>query len=549
MYMEIPGTGITAWVADETDRLTDNYPCAYTDFWGSRIPCVYKTGSLWPALTPAYCGYWRSRIVREARPVYGHPISPSWLSTGQKICDVLDHHRIKWTSVDPLAFADAEEAEPLCPLLIYIGVLPRSLPYDDAVVIAGTVKEILADTGHPDVEVALAESLYRGSSRERKWDPLDMMYDFLDDHLALCKPFTATLGIPIAPLGDPQREGTGALYYRIGAGDRERIVLLTCAHVVCLDGCAGQAECSARQEVIAPGEQAFKDGLEHIQDIINDSSRRIRNAEANLHELGHHIEGEPIRTTEKRELMRNMIKWETARIEEANTLRDTVKTTRSRPEERVIGSVLHVERNDAPAEAYGYPRDFALVEMYKEKMDWSTFHGNKVFIGDNLTSNQFRRALFPQGYAHGQYPNDGLLQARGIVTDDEFRNPQGLDKYNKKCLLVVKTGALTGTTVGRVNGLESFTRIYDDHGAHHTSTQFAVLCLERNITHFSCFAEQGDSGSIVLTGDGRIVGLLTGGAGPSESPYNAVSYITPYWWVEQQIKTKFPDCSLYDGPR
>ncbi|KAI5895483.1 uncharacterized protein SCHCODRAFT_02619543 [Schizophyllum commune H4-8] len=376
-----------------------------------------------------------------------------------------------------------------------------------------------------------------------------MMYHIFDDNLILRKAFTATLGIPIAPLGDPQREGTGALYYRIGAGDCERIVLLTCAHVVCLDGCAGQAGCSARQEVIAPGEQAFKDGLEHLQYLITDSTRRIQNAEANLHELGEHVEGEPSNTTQVREVMRGAIEWTTAWREEANTLRDTYETTRSQPEERVIGSVLHVEKDDAPAEAYGYPRDFALVEMYKEKMDWSTFHGNKVFIGDNLSSHQFRRALFPQEYARCQYPADGLLQARGIVTDDEFRNPQGVDKYKKKCLLVVKTGALTGTTVGCVNGLESFTRIYDDHGAHHTSTQFAILCLEKTITDFSCFAEQGDSGSIVLTGDGRIVGLLTGGAGLPESPYNAVSYITPYWWVEQQIKAKFPDCSLYDGPR
>ncbi|KAI5895484.1 uncharacterized protein SCHCODRAFT_02460111, partial [Schizophyllum commune H4-8] len=107
MYMEIPGTGVTAWVADQTDRLADNYPRAYTDFWGSGIPCVYKTGSLWPALTPAYGGCWRDRILREARPVYGHPISPTWLSTGRKICGVLDHHEIKWTSVDPLAWADA----------------------------------------------------------------------------------------------------------------------------------------------------------------------------------------------------------------------------------------------------------------------------------------------------------------------------------------------------------------------------------------------------------------------------------------------------------
>ncbi|KAI2628718.1 hypothetical protein GGR54DRAFT_360288 [Hypoxylon sp. NC1633] len=43
---------------------------------------------------------------------------------------------------------------------------------------------------------------------------------------------------------------------------------------------------------------------------------------------------------------------------------------------------------------------------------------------------------------------------------------QHLDVHSEKCLLVVKNGLTTGTTVGRVNGLQSFTRYYDHYNIH-----------------------------------------------------------------------------------
>lgn len=98
-----------------------------------------------------------------------------------------------------------------------------------------------------------------------------------------------------------------------------------------------------------------------------------------------------------------------------------------------------------------------------------------------------------------------------------------------------------GTTVGRANGLESFTRIYDEYGTKHTSIDIAVLPYDKTRGNFS---HAGDSGSIILARDGRIVGILTGGAGPADE--TNITYFTPYWWVEQQIKAKYPDCFLYE---
>ena len=150
--------------------------------------------------------------------------------------------------------------------------------------------------------------------------------------------------------------------------------------------------------------------------------------------------------------------------------------------------------------------------------------------------------MFPQpvDQATYQYLRDGLLQAYGVVQDDEIQNPQHLDVHGERCLLVLKNGSTTGTTVGRANGLESFTRIYDEHGINHTSIEIAVLPYDKTCK----FSDAGDSGSIVLARDGRIVGILTGGAGPIDR--TDITYITPYWWIEKQIKAKYPGRFLYD---
>ena len=54
-------------------RLTDKYPNAYSDFYPSRTPCIFKSGPDWPVRK----GPQAQGIEREARPVYGHAIGPT----------------------------------------------------------------------------------------------------------------------------------------------------------------------------------------------------------------------------------------------------------------------------------------------------------------------------------------------------------------------------------------------------------------------------------------------------------------------------------------
>ena len=131
------------------------------------------------------------------------------------------------------------------------------------------------------------------------------------------------------------------------------------------------------------------------------------------------------------------------------------------------------------------------------------------------------------------------MKVKGVVKEDEIRQPKQLDEDGEECLIVIKNGMATGVTFGRANGIESFVRKYDN-GVKGTSMEIAVYPYNHRSGAFSA---QGDSGSIVVDGHGRIVGMITGGAGVTES--TDVSYLTPYFWLDERIKQAFPKSYLY----
>ncbi|KAI0801514.1 hypothetical protein C8Q74DRAFT_1401040 [Fomes fomentarius] len=511
-------------------RLSDKYPNAWSDFYPSRTPCIYKSGPDWPVRK----GPQAQGFEREVRPVYGHAIEPNCRSIGKRIYQFLDSRSLTWTSINPLAYANAGDANPFCSLIIYIGVKPHSLLYDDAVAAAAVVKEILAEAGFPDIEVAFVESIVT--------PPL--VRPLLDDVPDLRKPFTPTLGLSIAPLKYPHFEGTGALYFRLSKDD-DRTAILTCAHVARPPptypntGMTRTNKSQPREDIVALGNMGYSNALNGMMSTIHDLLHSIDAWDQVLQRLGDHVEGESPTVTERRQEHVNLVAGAKKKIQLVNKLHDEVTKRHTIPDRRVIGFVLHSEKIEISVDPHGYTSDWALIELFKEKIDWPSFKGNKIYIGGNLSVPDFRNTLFPHpaDQANYKYPEDGLLQASGVVQDQEIRNPPHLDVNGEKCLLVVKNGLATGTTVGRVNGLESFTRTYDEYGIQQTSLEIAVLAYDRAHGRFS---DAGDSGSIVLSRDGRIVGLLTGGAGRTGE--TDVTYLTPYWWVEEKIKAKYPGC-------
>jgi hypothetical protein len=139
-----------------------------------------------------------------------------------------------------------------------------------------------------------------------------------------------------------------------------------------------------------------------------------------------------------------------------------------------------------------------------------------------------------------KYPHGGLLQLRDIAKEDELRHPTMLDANGEECLIVVKNGNTTGVTIGRATGIESYVREYDDYGIRSTSMEVAIYPYSHKDGAFSA---PGDSGSVIADANGDIVGILTGGAGKTDS--TDVTYASPYYWVNERIKEAFPSAHLY----
>ena len=132
-----------------------------------------------------------------------------------------------------------------------------------------------------------------------------------------------------------------------------------------------------------------------------------------------------------------------------------------------------------------------------------------------------------------KYPCGGLLQLRDVIKEDEIRKPFMLGRNGEECITVIKNGSATGVTIGRGStSIESFLREYDDYGIRSTSMEIAIYPYSHEDGAFSA---PGDSGSLV--------GILTGGADQTDS--TDVSYLSPYYWVEERIKAVFPNAHLY----
>lgn len=147
--------------------------------------------------------------------------------------------------------------------------------------------------------------------------------------------------------------------------------------------------------------------------------------------------------------------------------------------------------------------------------------------------------MYPRddGQTTFKYPSDRLLELHDMITEACMRDPDMLDHDNKTCLFVIKNGNATGITIGRATGIFSFVRA-DLSGQG--SKEWAIYNYDNKSGVFSA---RGDSGSIIVDGLGRIGGLLTGGAGKTET--SDVTYSTPMFWLWPRIKQHFPNAHLY----
>ncbi|KAI2613251.1 hypothetical protein GGR54DRAFT_643047 [Hypoxylon sp. NC1633] len=500
---------------------------------------IYRTGKPW--YPPR--GLEVRRRTKELRPVFNHDIVDLWSSgLGSEVVEVMDTHKIFFTTIDVVRFKtdkvdeahsdedDGEELKPaIGPVTIWIGVFPDYTRPSLAYKAAQDVLALLNRHKITDVEVEFRASLYTHESGPRLLSPVSDFNPLVD----AVSPLTPALGLGISTKASPTTQGTMALYLNGGDG-KNSLLGLTCRHVLmsCKEGNIDFVyhPHAPPKNVVLLGKQAYTDLTSSIQLKIVQQGMLVGRWKEMIDKSMQKEKGtdkDNVAMT-KREQTRaqTMIDNAEETIEAFEAFLGEVKTHWKKLENRILGPIIR-----SPAIRFGvgderFTEDWGVFRLDRDKLG-DGFQGNVIDLGTKMWSAEFTQKCFPRGEGSWsfKYPETRLLRLQGTLTDQLMRHPDMWDSDLEPCLLVVKNGNATGTTLGRANGVFSIIRVYfsGDMAISRTSMEWGIINYN---SKSEIFSGPGDSGSIIADIRGRIGGMLTGGASKTES--SDITYATPF---------------------
>ncbi|KIY50257.1 hypothetical protein FISHEDRAFT_64903 [Fistulina hepatica ATCC 64428] len=503
----------------------------------SRPTLVFRTGPPSEKLT----GPETYLVKKEIRPVFDDQFAAVWEDMGTRVYKYLDSVTVRWTTIDVVRFA--EPGKPAGPIVVWVGVRPGSLSRKAAQVAALACKKILFTFKIFGVEIAFRESLFRRSG------PRLLNYVSTASPTASVRsPLTAALGLRIASLTMRYAEGTGALYLSEGC-DSEKVYILTARHVVFppkdvanqLYHCRQPSQ--RRVEAILPGPEAFQGVLTSTMVKIADDKVMVDQYKQQLGRLQRREDsGDTDGVETERAVVEPSLRAAEASIKALDKFHSEVTKVWSQEQHRVIGHVAYAPPITVGTGGKRYTEDWALIELDCSKIDWANFRGNVIDLGTEITPGKFTSMMYTDLTAPSsfKYPDDRLFPVQGVVPEDELVHPQMRDADGEPCILLIKNGCTTKTTIGRGTGIKSFVRDYFSDGTEATSMELAIVGYDNRS---GAFSDRGDSGAIIVDGQGRVAALLTGRSGQTDSA--DITYGTPFEWLLERIKAKFPNAHLY----
>ncbi|KAG7450882.1 uncharacterized protein BT62DRAFT_1046042 [Guyanagaster necrorhizus] len=161
-------------------------------------------------------------------------------------------------------------------------------------------------------------------------------------------------------------------------------------------------------------------------------------------------------------------------------------------------------RNNSRAhEDMTYTLDLAVIKIDAGKLDANNYCGNTINIGDKYTCQEFMEK----------------------VSKTVLMNPC------EPCLVIFKNGANTLTTISKANNVSSYMCTHFA-GKYWELREWLIIPTDKNSGPFS---RKGDSGSCITDIFCRIVGILTGSSGATDS--SDVTYVTPISFIMKVLHT------------
>ena len=462
-------------------------------------------------------------IPKEASPIGLHPLREIWeASVGPAIVGYLDSKGVKWTSLDPVRIGYAEsDSSP--PAIVWMGVVPGTLSAEDGIEVATHCKSILSAHGVNDTHVEIRESEVFHSAGPKMYKPIFASNAAVEAR----EPFSTSLGLPICAEATPSIGGTGGFFIS-DPRHPGKIYLVTARHVVFHPDTEPNMlyqhgnSSQSRRNVLLFSDDAFEEHLKAIESLIDDQIFLIDYLERRLRHAEQLNESEAKSEKKQVPFLLEQAKKALGALEEFLV---DVSGNWKKQENRILGYVALSPPIGLNVGEEGFTEDWAVIEIDRSKVDLTNFVGNVIDLGTTIPVGTFWSWMDPHRTKPRafDYPVDRLLKFCGMISDEEMwkPSPNTLDRENVPVILVIKRGYATGLTVGRLNTIRSFTRVYVKDQPGQVSKEIAVL--PRNSTS-GAFSTPGDSGSAVIDGKGRLAGLLTGGSGSTEE--SDFSYIT-----------------------
>jgi len=502
----------------------------------SKPRLIARTGTPWypPSGPEPYLRFKELRIPGQ------HQLLDLWEDNlALNVHDILDQNEVNWSSTDIVRIAHVDE--PSGNLILWIGVRPHPTPlsYDVGINVALQCKRLLLDYHITDVDVELRESDIIQMVGPPLLKPID-----LDLTAIQREPFTTALGITICAQDTPWAEGTAGFFLAVPGINK--LFLVTTRHVLFPQSENKSFECTnesqARHNVLLLSESSFQQHLLSIKKEIDNQDTIIAAQEWRIERIVGHALSKFMHKDAK-----FRVKDARARARALTDFHQELLANWATDESRILGHVVYSPPIVVAADTdqQQYTQDIAVIEIDPSKINPNDFPGNLIDLGTKYTSTELTKKMHlnPRNPRNFTFLEDNLLKLWGTIPEEEMREPKMLDKNGEPCITVLKRGRSTDLTVGRATTFVSYSRKYFSENDTTVSKEWAIIPLDKESGDFSA---EGDSGSVVVDGLGRIVGMLTcGSSGANETSGPDVTFVTPIGFIMETIHKYKPLAKAY----
>jgi hypothetical protein len=487
--------------------------------------------------------------VKELRIPGDHDLFKVWEDNlAFKVHAILDQNDVDWSSTEIVRIGYVDEPSVLGNVILWIGVWrpdarrgSTPLSYDVAIDVALKCKKLLEQYGIMDIDVELRESDIIQSVGPRLLKPTDD----IDPTAIVREHLTATLGLAICVKHMPWVEGTGGFFIEVNNGNGKSLFLVTARHVVFPRSdnrlFERRSESQPRHDILLLSESSFRQHLKSIQNEIDGEDYLINHQRRRMHNMVGRKDATAIAA---REEAQGLVKKAEAKVQALTTFHRELSAHWFADTRRTLGHVIFSPPIvvGAGSEQQQYTQDIAVIAIDSSKIEPNKFAGNMIDLGFKYSPTVLSRMMHPnlKNSRNFTFPSNRLLKLWGTVEEDEMRKPTMYDQNGEACIMVLKHGKTTGLTVGRATNFATYTRKYFNDDDTAVSKELTVLPFDQSSGPFSA---KGDSGSVVVDGAGRVVGILTGGAGVTDS--TDATYVTPIYFIMEIIRGYGPLANAY----